>query len=230
MNKNSKRMLQAAIAASFATALLAPGLAVSASSAYWYDSDGDLWHNTPGECWRTGTWTADQALPECEGGEVAEPAPAPAPVPRPAAPRDSDGDGVIDSADACPGTPAGVRVDARGCELQERISLEGVTFATNSAVLDPTSVQTLDDVVTTLRRYPELKVEVQGHTDSSGNRDYNISLSQQRADAVRMYLINKGINSSRLSARGYGPDQPVASNETATGRAQNRRVELAISE
>ena len=105
-----------------------------------------------------------------------------------------------------------------------------MTFASGSAILSESSVGTLDEVADTLRRYPEMRVQIQGHTDSQGNRDFNIQLSQQRADAVRMYLLNKGISSSRLSARGFGPDEPVASNETAAGRAQNRRVELVILE
>lgn len=223
----ARQHLRFTLGALAAAVLIAP-VSVHANDAYWVNSDGTVWRNASGECWRTQFWTEARALPECEGG----PAPAavastPSPAP---APSDSDGDGILDSADACPGTAAGVRVDARGCVLQERIELKGVNFNTGSAELTASSADTLDKVVDALRRYPEMRVEIQGHTDSQGNRDFNIQLSQQRADAVRMYLVNKGIAARRLSARGVGPDQPVASNGTAAGRAQNRRVELVILE
>ncbi len=224
---NARNPVLSTLGALGVAVLMAP-ITVHAADAYWVNSDGTIWRNSSGECWRTQFWTETQALPECEGGPVpAAVAAVPPPAPEP---KDSDGDGIVDSADACPGTAAGVRVDARGCALQERIELKGVNFTTGSAELTPSSAGTLDAVADALRRYPEMRVEIQGHTDSQGNRDFNTRLSQQRADAVRMYLLNKGIAASRLSARGFGPDQPVAGNDTAAGRAQNRRVELVILE
>lgn len=144
--------------------------------------------------------------------------------------RDSDGDGVVDSQDRCLNTPAGTAVDARGCKLQETIVLKGVTFATASAELTGDSHQVLDEVVATLRRNPDLKLEVAGHTDSRGNRGFNVRLSQKRAEAVRDYLVSQGIAADRLTAKGYGPDNPIADNATEAGQAANRRVELHIIE
>ena len=143
---------------------------------------------------------------------------------------DSDGDGVVDSQDRCLNTPAGTSVDARGCKLKETIVLKGVTFATASAELIGDSRRVLDEVVATLRRNPELKLEVAGYTDNTGNHDYNVRLSQKRAESVRNYLVAQGIAADRLTAKGYGPADPVADNGSEDGRAANRRVALHIIE
>lgn len=148
-----------------------------------------------------------------------------------AIPVDSDGDGVRDTDDRCANTPAGTRVDARGCTIvfeegQRNIVLEGVTFETGRAVLTAASQSILDRVAESLVASPEVNVEVQGHTDNTGSLANNNRISQQRADAVRQYLISKGVAAARLTARGYGPSQPKVPNTTADGRAQNRRVEL----
>jgi len=143
---------------------------------------------------------------------------------------DNDGDGVLDAADKCPNTPAGVAVDATGCPVAQKIEakvvLEGVTFKTGSAELTPESAARLDQAVETARAYPEITVEVGGHTDSQGNAESNRTLSQQRAESVRNYLIEKGVAPERITAVGYGEDYPVADNATAEGRALNRRVEM----
>lgn len=145
--------------------------------------------------------------------------------------KDSDGDGVIDPADRCPGTTVGERVDAIGCpvlflERQRRIVLEGVNFETASANLTDQSYVTLNRVAASLAAHPELQVEVAGYTDSRGSDMYNQRLSQSRADAVRGYLIGKGVAADRLSARGFGENDPIDSNTTTGGLARNRRVEL----
>ncbi len=142
--------------------------------------------------------------------------------------KDSDGDGIADYLDKCPGTAKGVKVDNKGCKLDTRIQLRGVNFGNNSAKLTGASSAVLNEMATTLKRYPNQKVEVAGHTDSSGARSYNVRLSQKRAEAVRKYLIDNGVAAGNLTARGYGPDSPVASNKTRDGRAKNRRVELRL--
>jgi len=142
--------------------------------------------------------------------------------------QDSDGDSIVDSKDRCPNTAAGAKVDNRGCELAEVIVLKGVTFASNSDQLIGDSTTILNDVAKTLIRNNTLKVEVAGFTDNTGAVSYNQQLSQRRADAVRNYLINKGVPSANLQAKGYGPASPIADNATAQGRAANRRVELHI--
>ncbi|HXI20066.1 MAG TPA: OmpA family protein, partial [Gemmatimonadales bacterium] len=145
-------------------------------------------------------------------------------------PVDSDHDGVIDANDKCPGTPAGTRVDATGCpELFERgttLVLQGVNFDVGKVTLRPESRAILDRVAASLVANPTVRVEVGGHTSSTGSRALNLRLSRARADAVRNYLIARGVPASQLTARGYGPDKPVAANGTAAGRAANRRVEL----
>ncbi|MEZ5498748.1 MAG: TonB-dependent receptor [Steroidobacteraceae bacterium] len=140
---------------------------------------------------------------------------------------DSDGDGVVDSKDKCPDTPKGDRVDEDGCSFKEEIRLPGVVFETNSAELSAGSESVLDRAVATLKRYPELEVEVAGHTDSVGSAGYNKTLSQRRAETVMGYLKAHGVSNS-LSARGYGEAQPIASNATDEGRQTNRRVVLRI--
>lgn len=155
------------------------------------------------------------------------PAP-PAPPPPPPPPGDEDKDGVLDPVDRCPGTPAGVAVDAYGCARKGSITLEGVTFELNSAQLTADSRGILGDVATDLRKYPRLRIELQGHTDSSGSDAYNLKLSQQRADSVRTYLIEQGVPAQQLQSRGYGEAQPVADNTTAQGRLQNRRVVMLV--
>ncbi len=148
----------------------------------------------------------------------------------PAAPLDSDHDGVPDSVDRCPNTPPGVAVDQFGCPQQGSITLGGVNFATNSDQLTEDSRPILDTVADGLRKHPRLRVEVQGHTDSTGAPKYNLSLSQRRAESVRDYLVSRQVPAQQLVAKGYGQTQPVASNTTKEGKARNRRVVMLVLE
>jgi len=143
---------------------------------------------------------------------------------------DSDNDGVVDRLDQCPNTRPGVEVDVNGCEIGEEIDLPGVNFESNSDRLLPGAEQVLNDAAETLRRNPNIRVEVEGHTDSDGAAEYNESLSQRRAETVRDYLVARGVAANRLTARGFGETQPVADNSTAAGKAQNRRVVLRVVE
>lgn len=139
---------------------------------------------------------------------------------------DSDGDGVADDRDKCPGTLAGADVDSAGCE---KMHFENARFDTESAVLDSSARRALDDIAALLARHPDAQVEVAGHADSRGPEDYNMRLSVSRAEAVRNYLAQKGIAASRMTVRGYGESQPTASNDSAQGQAENRRVELRVT-
>ena len=154
---------------------------------------------------------------------------APPPPPEPEAPSDRDGDGVIDAEDQCPDTLAGARVNARGCALFET-RIEGVYFELGSARLTRDSKRVLDQVVEVLQQFPQLRIEVQAHTDSLGRAESNQKLSEARARSVMEYLTSKGIDAGRLEARGYGESRPVASNDTPEGRARNRRVEFRVIE
>lgn len=156
------------------------------------------------------------------------PAPEPPPPPPPPPPGDADKDGVLDNVDKCPDTPPGVAVDAYGCTRKGSATLEGVTFELNSARLAPDSQQVLNSVAADLKKYPHLKIELQGHTDSSGSDQYNLKLSQQRADSVRIYLMDQGVPGNQLTARGYGETQPIEDNKTEAGRSMNRRVVMFV--
>lgn len=142
--------------------------------------------------------------------------------------KDSDGDGIVDDRDNCPNTPEGTRVDGDGCPLGDIVALDGVTFEFNGDRLRPDAATILDDAAEVLNRYPEMLIEVAGHTDSIGGDDYNQALSQKRAEAVRQFLIGKGVSAERLTAVGYGESEPRATNDTEEGRELNRRVELRI--
>ena len=162
---------------------------------------------------------APMAVAAAEPTQAEEPAQDMAPVPV----ADSDGDGVRDDRDRCPGTLAGVAVDAVGCE---QIRPKSVYFDTESAVLSARAKDKLDAAAEVLARHPDLQFEIAGHADSRGPEDYNQALSERRAEAVRHYLESKGIDSARMTTRGYGESQPVASNDTLLGQSDNRRVEL----
>jgi OOP family OmpA-OmpF porin len=111
----------------------------------------------------------------------------------------------------------------------EKIEItEKIQFEVNKARIKPASFGTLDGVVKVMNERPTIKVEVEGHTDTSGDAEKNRALSQQRAESVLEYLIKKGIARERLTAKGFGPDKPIASNDTAEGRETNRRVEFSI--
>jgi outer membrane protein OmpA-like peptidoglycan-associated protein len=145
--------------------------------------------------------------------------------------KDADGDGVPDSMDRCAGTPASERTDGIGCPLlfegtQRTLILEGVRFEVGGAALTMEGRAVLDRVALSLKAHREFWVEVAGYTDNVGNAAANRRLSQLRADAVRHYLIGRGVPATQLMARGYGASDPIDTNTTAVGRARNRRVEL----
>jgi OmpA-OmpF porin, OOP family len=143
--------------------------------------------------------------------------------------RDSDRDGVPDEDDRCPNTTRGVAVDSRGCADISRVVLKGVSFATGSATLKPEAHDTLRTVAAAMKANPKLKVEVGGHTDSVGEDARNQALSERRAQSVKDFLVKEGIEAGRLTTRGYGETQPVDTNDTAAGRANNRRVAFNVT-
>lgn len=165
-------------------------------------------------------------------------------------PGDSDGDGVLDADDECPRTPAGAKVLANGCALQgdcrtprpgEQVDengcaavkafvLKGVVFEFDSTRLTEDAKKILDQVAETLNGYPEIKVEISGHTDNVGSDAYNLGLSERRAIAVKDYLTDHSVDAARMTPVGYGKAQPIDTNDTEEGRATNRRVELRVIE
>lgn len=151
-------------------------------------------------------------------------------------PADSDGDGVYDVDDKCPNRPgtaanAGcpkVKLDDAEKELLAT-AVKAVEFETGSATLKASSTATLDKVAALMSKYSAYKLSIKGHTDSAGDFDKNIILSDQRARAAKDYLISKGISSSRIKSKGFGPRIPVDTNDTPQGRQNNRRVEFDLS-
>ena len=138
---------------------------------------------------------------------------------------DDDRDGVPNSRDKCPNTPLGAKVDSDGCECGD-VVLRGVTFVTDSSEITPQGQLVLDSLVAGLARRAGTKLEIRGHTDSVGSDSYNLALSQRRAESVKAYLVGKGLNAADLSTIGLGEMQHIATNDTAEGREQNRRVTL----
>ena len=175
-----------------------------------YDSDGD---------------GAPDYLDRCSG------TPAGALVRNNGCPYDSDGDGVFDGIDQCPDTPRGVEVTTNGCELEQEPIIApsisyNINFAFDSTELSLAAIAILDQIVNKLNEFPELWIDIVGHTDSTGPAKYNQNLSLRRAVAARDHLIRRGINDNRIETEGRGESEPLASNDTKIGRTVNRRVEL----
>jgi len=222
-------------------------LSIAASSSAWahgfpektgylIDERGNIVRNSYGECWRTGYWTPAMAIEECDPGLVkkevkqveapkkAPPpplpppvaAPAPAPVVVPPAPPP-----VV-----APAPPPKPKEQWKTILTEKPVRLEGANFATNSATLLKTADVKLNEVVNAAKQYPEVKLEVSGHTDSRGSKALNKKLSENRAAAVKAWLVKHGVAADRISTAGYADEQPIADNKTEAGRAANRRVEV----
>lgn len=185
-------------------------------------------------------------------GDAADRCPGTAPgaiVDRNGCELDTDVDGVVDRLDQCPGTPAGTQVDnvgcpaapencrppfpgeavdENGCASGDTVVLRGVTFEFDEARLTANAQVILNGVADTLLGAQDIKVEIGGHTDSLGSESYNQQLSERRAKSVLDYLARRGVDAGRMSSRGYGESDPIESNESASGRELNRRVELKI--
>jgi len=142
-------------------------------------------------------------------------------------PLDSDGDGVADTQDQCNTTPAGTPVGSDGCEFFTG-AIEGIVFNSGSDVLTEDSRSILDEVVSVLKQYPQSRVSISAHTDAQGPGEANLDLSKRRAISVTRFLVDEGIDGSRLSPQAFGETQPIQSNDTASGRAANRRVEFEL--
>jgi OOP family OmpA-OmpF porin len=209
-------------------------VAVRAEIAYRADFD-DQSYNATGEDW-FGDVLASVGVVIPLGPKAAAPVVAPPPVAAPScADLDDDGDGVNNCNDKCPNSQPGQAIGPDGCPVPISIDLKGVNFDFDKATLRSDAVSILGEAAEILKRYPDLRVEVAGHTDSKGTDAYNQKLSERRATAVYDYLTGQGVAASRLTGPvGYGEARPIAPNTNADGsdnpegRAKNRRTELNV--
>ncbi|MEA9355496.1 OmpA family protein [Bacteriovorax sp. PP10] len=143
---------------------------------------------------------------------------------------DSDDDGVKDPEDRCPSTPIGSKVNSIGCSVEEKATMTiNVEFGSGKSTLAPKYNDHMKEVATFLKKYSEVNVQIEGYTDNTGSEKKNIALSQARANAVMNALVKQGVAKSRLTAKGFGPADPIADNSTAEGRQTNRRVVAVLS-
>jgi outer membrane protein OmpA-like peptidoglycan-associated protein len=171
--------------------------------------------------------------PESNGGCPETPPPPPPPDPN----ADTDHDGVVDSADRCPRQPETKNgyQDDDGCPDEVPLAvqqfagtIDGIVFVPGSADIDPKSFVVLNKAADVFRKFPDVRVEISGHTDNVGNEAMNTNLSRRRAESVKAWFVKNGVVPTRLVAVGHGPTKPIADNKTKDGKAKNRRVEFKL--
>ena len=215
----------------------------------WLSSSGEVWKNASGECWRNSSWTPATAAPGCDGAIVEQPAatpaaqnasqssaPAPAPAPAPQveqapaavqAPSQADAPGL--SAAPAPAAAASPAPAPTPVAASSKVTYAADTFFDfNKSVIKPEAKAKLDDLVDKIKAINLEVIIAVGHTDAVGSDEYNQKLSMRRSNAVKAYLINKGVDKTRIYTEGKGEKQPVADNSTKEGRAKNRRVEIEV--
>jgi OOP family OmpA-OmpF porin len=204
--------------------LIATAALASAAGAQtvdnWVNSNGITWKNGTNElCWRDANWTPATAAVGCDGAIVA-PAPAPAPVAAPMAPKAAPA--------PAPAAPAKAPVVVAPPAATKVTYAADAFFAFDKAVLKPEGKAKLDDLVGKVKDINLEVIIAVGHTDAVGTDGYNQKLSVKRSEAVKAYLVSKGIEKNRVYTEGKGEKQPVADNKTGEGRAKNRRVEIEV--
>jgi OOP family OmpA-OmpF porin len=221
---------------SLAMALSLMGFAAATSAhdvGNWSSSAGEVWKNTPGECWRTGFWTPANALPGCDGA-ITEKAAAPAVKPDPVMPTPEVAPAPATTPVAAPAAapapaPAPAAAPAAAAAVSSKVTYAADAFFDfDKSVIKPEGKAKLDDLVGKVKAINLEVIIAVGHTDSLGSDTYNQKLSLRRSQAVKAYLVSKGIDKTRIYTEGKGEKQPVADNKTKEGRAKNRRVEIEV--
>jgi OOP family OmpA-OmpF porin len=183
----------------------------------WRSAAGDVWKNVDGKCWRDASWTPATAAVGCDGAIVAPAPVAPAPVAAAPAPV------------AAPAAPAAAPAAAAPAAAAAKVTYAAdAFFDTDKSVLKPEGKAKLDDLVGKVKGINLEVIIAVGHTDSDGSDGYNQKLSVSRSEAVKAYLVSKGIEKNRVYTEGKGEKQPVADNKTKEGKAKNRRVEIEV--
>jgi OOP family OmpA-OmpF porin len=180
----------------------------------WKSTAGDVWKNSSGQCWRDSSWTPATAAPGCDGAIAPKAAPAPAPAPAPVA--------APAPAPAAPAAPAPAAAASKVTYAADAF------FDFDKSVLKAEGKAKLDDLVGKVKGINLEVIIAVGHTDAVGGDAYNQKLSVARSEAVKAYLVSKGIEKNRVYTEGKGEKQPVADNKTKEGRAKNRRVEIEV--
>ena len=178
----------------------------------WRSAAGDVWKNVDGQCWRDASWTPATAAPGCDGALAAGPAAAAA----------------AQAAAATPAAAAAAAAAAQAAAPAKVTYAADAFFDFDKAVLKPEGKAKLDDLVSKVKGINLEVIIAVGHTDAVGGDAYNQKLSVKRSEAVKAYLVSKGIEKNRVYTEGKGEKQPVADNKTVEGRAKNRRVEIEV--
>ena len=191
----------------------------------WRSAAGDTWKNGSGQCWRDSSWTPATAAPGCDGA-IAPAAAAPAPAPK-AAPAPAPAPAAA-PAPAPAAAPAPAPAAASAAAASKVTYAADMFFDFDKSVLKAEGKAKLDDLVGKLQGISLEVIIAVGHTDSVGSDAYNQTLSTKRADAVKAYLVSKGVEKNRIYTEGKGESSPIADNKTKEGQAKNRRVEVEV--
>lgn len=224
-------------------ALVLSAITVSAAAnagivSNWVAADGTPWRAASGECWRSGFWTPATAAPGCDGAiapvvaakveeKKAAPAPAPAPAPEPGPVVEYEA--ATPTFDLAPAPAPAPKAAVAPVAAPAKITYAAdAFFAFDKSVVQPAGKAKLDDLVKRMQAMDIEVVVAVGHTDSTGPSSYNQRLSVRRAEAVKAYMVSKGVDADRIFTEGKGEDSPVADNSSRSGRAKNRRVEVEV--
>ena len=218
-------------------ALVLSAITVSAAAnagivSNWVAADGTPWRAASGECWRSGFWTPATAAPGCDGAiapvvaaKVEEKKAAPAPEPGPVV----EYEAATPTFDLAPAPAPKAKAAVAPVAAPAKITYAAdAFFAFDKSVVQPAGKAKLDDLVKRMQAMDIEVVVAVGHTDSTGPSSYNQRLSVRRAEAVKAYMVSKGVDADRIFTEGKGEDSPVADNSSRSGRAKNRRVEVEV--